>query len=37
MATFFGKRCSFGLLCMPIAKVYQFVFASFIFGFDGGI
>ena len=30
-----GKSCSLGLLCMPFGKAYEFVRASFPFGFEG--
>ena len=35
MTTYFGKSCSFGLLCVSLVNVYQRVCPSFPFGFDG--
>ena len=37
MTTYLGKSCSIGFLCVSFMNVYEFVSASFPFGFDGGI
>ena len=37
MTTCLGKSCSFGLLCVSFENVYQFVCASFPFGFEAGL
>ena len=36
MTTCLGKSCSFGLSCVSFVNVYQFVCASFPFGFECG-
>ena len=35
MTTCLGKSCSFGLVSASFLNVYQFVCASFPFGFEG--
>ena len=37
VCTYLAEGCSFGLLCVSIVKVYQFVRSSFPFGFEGGM
>ena len=37
MTTSLRKSCSFGLLCLSFMNVYQFLCASFPFGFKGGM
>ena len=37
MTTCLGKSCSFGLPCMSVVTVYDFVCPSLPFGFEGAM
>ena len=37
MITCLGKTCLFGLPCVYFVTVYNCVYASLLFGFDGGM